>query len=108
MTEVYEPSAGEKAKVFMTFTDAVERFEGRFKIGCCPVAEFDSIAGREDLTGARKIKNLFIGSKRRAAWIADWLVTKAVERYPARCANPTDSGAEPAVADANVVFVALW
>jgi hypothetical protein len=108
MAEVHEPSDSEKARVFMAFTDAVQRFEGLFKIGCCPVAEFDSIASRQDLAGARKIKNLFIGSKRRAAWVADWLTTKAKERYPQRCANQADAGSQPLVADANVVFVALW
>jgi len=108
MTEVYEPSDGEKAKVFMTFADAVQRFEGGFKIGCCPVADFDSLASRTDLAGARKIKNVFIGSKRRAAWIADWLTAKALEKYPTRCTNATDAGPQQVAADANVVFVALW
>ncbi len=104
----YEPTDGEKAKVFMTFTEAVQAFEGAFKIGCCPVAEFDSVGSREDFAGARKIKNLFIGSKRRAAWVAEWITTKAREKYPARCTNDPNSPPQQVAADANVVFVALW
>ena len=108
MTEVYEPSASEKARVFMAFTEAVQGSEGTFKIGCCPVAEFDSIGSREDLAGAQKIKNVFIGSKRRAAWVAEWLTTKARDKYPERCANVPEAAPKQIAADANVVFVALW
>ena len=108
MTEMLEPTDGEKAKVLLTFSEMIERFQGAFKIGRCAVANFDSLDKRADLTGALKIKNLFIGSKRRAAWVEQWLAAKGMEQYPARCANEPHAPHPEVTADANVVFVALW
>ena len=108
MTEAQEPTDAEKAKAYMTLSEAVHAFAGPFKVGRCPVADYDGLAGREDYAGARKIRNLFIGSKRRARWMEAWLVSKARENDPERCANDESTPSAAGEADANVVFVALW